>query len=165
MGFLEETTSHEETIRRIRMLRSSEPIIMLTDVLTKAPARVLDTKKEKATIDSCSGDHHQRLLAMQDAMAVLGGKWKIRLIGTLTFRGKRRFSDLLRDVVGIGAKMLSKELQDLEANQIITRTVMNTKPITVEYEITPYGKTLNYVIAEICEWGMTHRERIMHGND
>ncbi|MEJ0031595.1 MAG: winged helix-turn-helix transcriptional regulator [Bacteroidota bacterium] len=43
---------------------------------------------------------------------------------------------------GIGAKMLSKELQDLEANQLLTRTVKQTKPITVEYEITEYGKNV-----------------------
>jgi DNA-binding HxlR family transcriptional regulator len=76
-----------------------------------------------------------------------------------------RFTEILRSVHGIGAKMLSKELQDLEANKLLTRTVKQTKPITVEYEITEYGKTLIALITEIVNWGMIHREKIMHGTE
>lgn len=111
---------------------------------------------------TCS-DHHHRILAMQDAMAVLSGKWKILVLGSLSFKGKQRFTELLRSVGRIRAKMLSKELQELEVNQLITRTVKHTKPLTVEYEITPYGKTLDRIISEIVEWGVAHRERIMKG--
>lgn len=112
----------------------------------------------------CCVDHHQKLLAIQDTMAVLSGKWKIQLLGSLSFKGKQRFSDLLRGINGIRAKMLSKELQELEANQLLTRTVKQTKPLTVEYEITPYGRTLGKLISEIVSWGTFHRERIMKGN-
>ena len=120
------------------------------------------THKQKE--HSCSSvDHKQRLLGMNDAMEVLSGKWKIQLIGTLVFKGKMRFMDILREVNGIAAKMLSKELQDLEMHQIITRTVLQTKPITVEYEITEYGKSLRPIIIEITDWGMNHRKKIMKG--
>jgi len=126
---------------------------------------VLEPKKQAlhAPDEQTCGDAHARLLAINDAMAVLGGKWKISLIGTLSFKGKRRFSDLLRDLDGIGPKMLAKELRELEANQVITRTVKNTKPITVEYEMTTYGMTLNQVICEIVSWGTAHRAHIMKG--
>lgn len=110
----------------------------------------------------CNNRHHA-MLGIHDAIDVLSGKWKIEIIGALTYGGKRRFMDLLRDVEGIAAKMLSKELQDLEANQLVKRTVMETKPITVEYEITEYGKTLQPVIHAIASWGLAHRERIMKG--
>lgn len=113
----------------------------------------------------CGGNHHERLLGMRDAIEVLSGKWKIQLIGTLLFGGKMRFMDLLRNVEGIGAKMLSKELQDLEANQLITRTVMETKPITVEYEITEYGRSLEEVVVAIARWGTAHRRRIIKGEE
>jgi DNA-binding HxlR family transcriptional regulator len=111
---------------------------------------------------SCS-DHHRRILAIQDAMAVLSGKWKILVLGSLSFKGKQRFTELLKSVGGIRAKMLSKELQELEANQLITRTVKQTKPLTVEYEITAYGHTLEPLIVEIVSWGESHRQRIMKG--
>lgn len=109
----------------------------------------------------CSENQDKRMRAIRDTLHVVGGKWRIPIIGILSFKGKMRFTEILRSVEGIGAKMLSKELQDLEANQIITRTVKQTKPITVEYEITEYGLTLTNLLCEIVNWGVGHRERIM----
>jgi len=111
----------------------------------------------------CNGNHHERVMGIRDAIDVLSGKWKIEIIGSLLFGGRMRFMDLMREVNGIAAKMLSKELQDLEANQLVKRTVMETKPITVEYEITPYGRSLESVIIGIANWGLEHRRRIMKG--
>ncbi len=69
--------------------------------------------------------------------------------------------DLQRMVEGIGSKMLSKELQELELNGLITRTVMVTKPITVEYELTPYAQTLKPIVDQISAWGIQHREKVI----
>lgn len=121
----------------------------------------VDTEIAAAPCGHDCSEHHERILAIQDAMAVLSGKWKIQLLGSLSFKGKQRFTELLKSIRGIRAKMLSKELQELEMNQLVTRTVKQTKPLTVEYEITPYGRTLEKLILEIVSWGMTHRERIM----
>lgn len=136
------------------------PLLSTTDI--QAPEKKHTLADCREDHDSCSG-HHQRILAIQDAMAVLSGKWKIMVLGALSFKGKQRFTELLRNVGGIRAKMLSKELQEMEANQLVTRTVKQTKPLTVEYEITPYGRTLEPLILEIVNWGVTHRERIMKG--
>lgn len=68
--------------------------------------------------------------------------------------------DLLREINGIGTKMLSKELQDLEMNNLVSRTVMNTKPITVEYSITEYGKSLSPLIDELAKWGGEYRKSV-----
>jgi DNA-binding HxlR family transcriptional regulator len=57
--------------------------------------------------------------------------------------------------------MLSKELQDLETNQMVKRTVLQTKPITVEYELTPYGQTVTPIITAMANWGQQHRELIV----
>jgi len=95
-------------------------------------------------------------------------RWKFcrengnHILGTLIEGGKMRFMDLLREVDGIAAKMLSKELQDMEMNHLITRTVLNTKPVTVEYEITEYGKTLSPIIDEIAKWGAAYRSSLYH---
>jgi len=91
---------------------------------------------------------------------LLSGKWKIPIISSLSF-GKKRFMELISDVDGIAAKMLSKELKDLEENELIVRTVYDTKPVTVEYELTPYGKTLQNVIFAIASWGHSHRQKIL----
>ena len=124
--------------------------------------KTLEKKVAVEEKNTCSGDDfNQRIRAIRDTMEILSGKWKIQIIGSLRFSGKQRFMDLLRNTEGIAAKMLSKELQDLEANKLVKRTVMNTKPITVEYEITEYGKGLDKVIHEIVSWGMYHRKKIM----
>lgn len=100
------------------------------------------------------------LLAVRDTMDILSGKWKIPIIGSLSF-GKKRFKELQRAIDGIAAKMLSKELRELEINELVTRTVYDTKPVTVEYELTAYGKTLEKLIMELVNWGMIHRKRII----
>lgn len=105
-------------------------------------------------------DCKARMRSIDDTMAILGGKWKIRIIGALSF-GSRRFMELQREVEGIGAKMLSQELRDLELNELVSRTVYDTKPVTVEYELTAYGETLQSIIGELAKWGEQHRRRIM----
>lgn len=101
-----------------------------------------------------------RINAVKDSMDILTGKWKIHILGTLLYGGKMRFMDLQREIGGIGSKMLSKELQDLELNNLLTRTIKNTKPVTVEYELTDMGKTIEPIINEIAQWGIQYRETL-----
>jgi DNA-binding HxlR family transcriptional regulator len=119
---------------------------------------MMNKKSETAEKSETCAEH---LRAIHDTMDVLNGKWKIAIIGSLRF-GKRRFMELQREVEGVGSKMLSKELRELEMNELVKRTVYDTKPVTVEYELTPYGKTLDTIIDEMAKWGHTHRKRIMH---
>ncbi|ARS35703.1 winged helix-turn-helix transcriptional regulator [Pontibacter actiniarum] len=102
----------------------------------------------------------QTIMAIHDVMDLLNGKWKVSIIACLCFE-KMRYSDLLREVRGISGKMLARDLKELEMNQLITRTVLNTQPVTVEYEITEYGSTLKNLTSTIAEWGLAHRKRIM----
>ncbi|SER88798.1 winged helix-turn-helix transcriptional regulator [Pedobacter rhizosphaerae] len=99
-----------------------------------------------------------RLNAIRDAMEILSGKWKLNILGTIIVGGKMRFMDLQREIHGIGSKMLAKELQDMEVNQLLTRTVLDTKPVTVEYEISEYGKALAPMIDEMVKWGIGYRD-------
>lgn len=104
-----------------------------------------------------------RMQAITDTMSILSGKWKFHILGTLIEGSKLGFMDLLREIDGIGSKMLSKELQDLELNHLVSRTVMDTKPITVEYAITEYGATLSPLINELAKWGIEYRQSV-HGS-
>ena len=103
-----------------------------------------------------------RMTGISDAMSLLSGKWKLLIIGTLICGVKLGYMDLLREVGGIGTKMLSKELQDLEMNNLISRTVKDTKPVTVEYAITDYGKTLEPLIDELAKWGISYRQSVIN---
>lgn len=97
---------------------------------------------------------------VQDALYVLSGKWKLPIILALTGQPKR-FRELQRLVAGITAKVLSKELKELEMNEFVIRKVYPTTPVAIEYELTEYSATLNPVIQALRDWGLQHRQRII----
>lgn len=111
---------------------------------------------KKKLCGHAEGNCREHVLAIYETLHILSGKWKIAIIGSLRF-GKKRFMELQRDVEGIGPKMLSKELHELEKNGLIKRTVYDTRPITVDYDMTDYGKTLQTIIKEMADWGVKHR--------
>lgn len=100
------------------------------------------------------------ILPVRDALEILSGKWKLPIIISLTF-GTKRFKQISTEVQGITDKMLSKELKELEVNQLVKRTVIDTFPPTVEYSITEHGKSLDKLIQELRDWGMAHRKKII----
>lgn len=106
-------------------------------------------------------EYKKEMRAVQDAMYVLNGKWRIPIISSICYYNKRRFSDILNDVEGISNRMLSKELKELEINQVIKRTVLDTQPITVQYELTKHGLTLQKIINDLTDWGIRHRDQII----
>lgn len=120
------------------------------------------TKQKDATCPSemnhaaCS----RHILAVRDALDILSGKWKLPIISALIFSDKR-FKEMEREIPGITAKMLSKELKDLEMNDLVQRTVYDTMPVTVEYSLTEYGRTLKKLISELHNWGTQHRKHIL----
>lgn len=104
----------------------------------------------------------QELAAIIDSLEVLGGKWKLRIMRHLNNHAleKNTFKKIQREVIGISSKMLAKELQVLEINLLITRTVLDTKPMSVNYSITEYGMSVLPVNAALVQCGLNHREKI-----
>lgn len=98
--------------------------------------------------------------AIQDTLYVVNGKWKLLILSILINSGMKRFGELSRES-GISPRVLSKELQELEMNQLVTRKVCDTKPVTVEYSATLYAGTLKEVIDAMIRWGKNHREKIL----
>jgi DNA-binding HxlR family transcriptional regulator len=105
-------------------------------------------------------DRKREMMAVHDAMDVLSGKWKIYIISSICHYNQRRFSDILNDVIGISNKMLSKELKELEVNKLVKRTVLDTHPVTVQYELTKHGQTLQTIINNLTAWGTAHRKEV-----
>jgi DNA-binding HxlR family transcriptional regulator len=99
------------------------------------------------------------LNSIADALYVIGGKWKLRIIVALK-DGNKRFNELQRVVEGISAKVLSTELKELELNGFIRRNVFTTTPVIVEYELSDYAETLENVLQSLSEWGAMHRENV-----
>jgi DNA-binding HxlR family transcriptional regulator len=99
------------------------------------------------------------LTAIGDALYVIGGKWKLRVIVALR-EGNKRFNEIQRTIDGISARVLSSELKELELNGFVKRIVHTQTPVVVEYEITEYADTLNDVLMTLADWGTMHRDKI-----
>src|ERR1044071_2410936 len=99
------------------------------------------------------------LNSVADALYVIGGKWKLRIIVALT-EGNRRFNEMQRLIDGISAKVLSTELKDLELNGFVRRNVFTGTPVVVEYELTDYSETLYEVLDALGKWGAMHKENV-----
>jgi DNA-binding HxlR family transcriptional regulator len=108
----------------------------------------------KHTVESCA----KAKMHIRDTLDIVGGKWKLVLI-TVLRSGKKGFNELSRES-GISPRILSKELHELEMNKLVSRTVYDTKPVTVHYELTEYSKSLNEVLAAMEKWGYQHRQNI-----
>lgn len=108
----------------------------------------------------CSAD----IRSLTDTLDILGGKWTLRIIHYLLLRKEETntFRKMEKDISGISAKMLSKELKLLEANKLVSREEMPTKPATVQYSITCYGQAAQPVIEAMLQWGSQHRKLILH---
>ena len=118
---------------------------------------MIKSMEKTGTMRDCG----KSLLAIRDTLEIFGGKWKIPIIGALIGLKEARFADLERILINISPRMLSKELKELEMNQLITREIENTRPVTILYKITPYGESCKYMLNEMEQWGVKHRQKII----
>jgi DNA-binding HxlR family transcriptional regulator len=121
---------------------------------------IVEHDKRKCPTHLSSTECTRHVLPVKDALDILSGKWKLQIIISLTF-GKKRFKQIQRELPGLTPKMLSKELKELEINGLASRHVYDTAPVSVEYELTAYGRTLKPLIGELHKWGTKHRKRII----
>ncbi|GET26092.1 helix-turn-helix domain-containing protein [Prolixibacter sp. NT017] len=104
------------------------------------------------------------LLATEDALYVLGGRWTIRVMIAI-LGGHTRFNDIQRTLKNISARVLSAELKKLEENHLIKRTVLAEQiPVIIEYIPTKYSRSLKGVISALAEWGIKHKKKIIEKN-
>lgn len=96
-----------------------------------------------------------------EALAVVGGKWKIEIVWWLQDR-ERRFNELRQLMPGVTQKMLTQQLRELEADGIIRREVFAQVPPKVVYSLTPLGQSLRGVLKSLSEWSVEHRAEITH---
>ncbi|MEM8527879.1 MAG: helix-turn-helix domain-containing protein [Bacteroidota bacterium] len=105
--------------------------------------------------------HKREMQAIEDTLYVISGKWKFPIITALCHE-ELRYSELEKRIPKITPRMLSKELKELELNNLIERKVYDTIPVRVTYKRTEFSTTLLTVITELIKWGIAHREKIMN---
>jgi DNA-binding HxlR family transcriptional regulator len=101
---------------------------------------------------------------VEATLNVIGGKWKVVILFSLTSDGTLRFAELRRKIPGISERMLTQQLRELERDCIVHRKVYAEVPPKVEYSLTTYGKTLRPITEAMCKWGRKHVERLNDQN-
>ncbi|MEM6252813.1 MAG: helix-turn-helix domain-containing protein [Cyanobacteria bacterium P01_D01_bin.156] len=96
---------------------------------------------------------------VEATLHVIGGKWKGVILYHLLSETSR-FNELRRLMPDITQRMLTKQLRELEAENLISRKVYAEVPPKVEYSITEYGKTLEPIICALRTWGLQHLEKM-----
>jgi DNA-binding HxlR family transcriptional regulator len=87
-------------------------------------------------------------------------KWTVLVLGLLS-DGPVRFNGLRREIEGISQKMLSQTLKGLERDGLVNRRAFPTVPVTVEYSLTPLGRTLTKSLAALQSWAETNFEDVL----
>jgi DNA-binding HxlR family transcriptional regulator len=85
----------------------------------------------------------------------IANKWTVLILSVLCTR-PARFNDLKRRLDGITHKALSEALKRLERNGLISRKVLPTQPIGVEYTITDLGCSLREPFAALYNWALAN---------
>ena len=88
-------------------------------------------------------------------------KWSLSILNELCER-PCRFNDLRRAIPTVTQKSLTATLRRLERNGIVERVLLSSRPVAVEYRITPLGKTLRHPVEVLQDWAATHLPEIEH---
>ncbi len=85
------------------------------------------------------------------AIELIGRRWTGAILRVL-LSGQTRFSDVTAAIPGLSDRLLSERLKELEAEGIVTRTVIPETPVRIEYRLTEKGRALSHVIDAVSEW-------------
>jgi DNA-binding HxlR family transcriptional regulator len=88
-------------------------------------------------------------------MTLLGKRWTGVVLGTL-MQGPVFFTDLKRGIPGISDRILTERLVELADLGLVTRTVVDGRPIRVRYELTEHGAAIKPALAALASWAENH---------
>jgi DNA-binding HxlR family transcriptional regulator len=88
-------------------------------------------------------------------------KWVALIMAALGSDGPRRYSELSRRLAGVSQKMLTQTLRSLERDGLVSRTVTPTVPVTVTYELTGLGLSLQQLMCDVKAWAEAHMDEVL----
>jgi DNA-binding HxlR family transcriptional regulator len=92
---------------------------------------------------------------VESTIELIGGKYKALILWHLSEK-TLRFSELKKYISGATAKMLTQQLRELEAHDLIHREVFPIIPPKVEYSLTELGRSLLPILVAMRDWGTNY---------
>jgi DNA-binding HxlR family transcriptional regulator len=126
------------------------PKIMTTKITT--------AKTEVSKIPEEAFAHGPFSPRFHNAAELVGKRWTAAIIYSL-FHGLNRFTDLINAIPGVSSRMLTERLKELEAENIIERSVYAETPVRIEYQLTKKGLGLREVFMALNKWAIKWDER------
>jgi DNA-binding HxlR family transcriptional regulator len=96
---------------------------------------------------------------IEAALAIVAGRWKLRIVFQLFGGRVRRFSELERAIAGISQKVLNQQLRQLELDGIVKRVAYAESPPRVEYSLSPWGQSLCPALDALLQWSTAREVR------
>ena len=110
----------------------------------------MDTMENRER-DECTAHLSAFCPTYHRAIELIGRRWTGAILRAM-LSGEARFSDIASVVPGLSDRLLSERLKELEAEGIVTRTVVASTPVRVDYALTDKGQALSEVIAAVSTW-------------
>lgn len=105
----------------------------------------------RQTTLSCE-ENHSIDCRLEAALAIVGGKWKLKIFQCLKNGLPLRFTALFKNLAGISEKTLTAQLREMEEDGIISRSVYAEIPPRVEYQLTILGEALAPFCQALENW-------------
>ena len=95
---------------------------------------------------------------LAEALARVGDRWTLLVVEAL-LPGPRRFNDLLSQIPGIAANILSERLKRLERDGLLVARPYSQRPPRAAYQLTTEGAELAGALRLLAHWGTRHTDR------
>ncbi|MBU3175617.1 helix-turn-helix transcriptional regulator [Clostridium estertheticum] len=103
-----------------------------------------------------------KLCPIEETVNLISHKWKVLILRNLNDGGTQRFSELANGINGISEKMLTQQLRQMEADDLIIRNVYPEVPPKVEYSLSELGASLKPVLDSMNIWGLSYIKANKH---
>ena len=99
---------------------------------------------------------------IRNVLSRIGDRWSLLVLLTLLDNEHpMRFRDLCKAIPDVSQKMLTSTLRELEADDLVSRTVYPEVPSRVEYELTERGQSLIPLLNQLVDWSLENMEAIV----
>ena len=95
---------------------------------------------------------------MAYTISLIGGRWKLSILGLLMDFGKLRYSEIQQKLPGISERMLNLQLRQLEHDNLVIRTSKGQVPPRVDYRLSDRGQSLRTILDCMTVWGNSNND-------
>ena len=101
---------------------------------------------------------------IDNSIKMIGRKFTLHILRNMILLKQRRFSQFLGSIEGISTKTLSIRLNEMEKEGLITRVVISTKPVQIEYSLTEKGETFEPILKLLGEFSVKYEPAVIFKN-